>query len=115
MYDLLGLGMAGNYEQRLVANFTKDGIMVDTTEVYDSSQPYETAVEHPQYNDGSMVIVELYPTKEDAQKGHDKWVKIMTAKKLPKELKDVSTAHIAKLAYDGCDDFQRIKPKQTKS
>lgn len=58
--------MAAPYEQRKVARFEKDGFMVDTAAVNDSEHPFETAVEHPNYNDGKMVIVEEYDSKEEA-------------------------------------------------
>ena len=95
MFDFLS--MAGNYEERKVSRYDEGDLFVDTCHVTDSDQDYETAVEHPRYNDGNMVIVEMYDTEKEAQTGHDKWVEIMTKKSLPKELKDVSTASIAKL------------------
>ena len=96
--------MYGNYEQRKVANFKKGGLIVDTCLVTDSGKKYETGVIHPKYNKGDWVIVELYDTKKEAKLGHKKWVKLMTAKKLPKSLKDVSTAGVAKL----CDMFRDV-------
>ena len=83
--------MANNYEERKVDNFTQGDIQVDTALINDSSKPYETGICHPAYNGGAWVIVELYNTKEEAQIGHDKWVKIMTSEVLPDTLKDVST------------------------
>lgn len=80
-----------------VGQFDEDDIFVDTCSVNDAEQPFETAVAHPRYNDSKLVIVELYATEEEAKKGHDKWVKTMTAKDLPTTLKDVSTAETAKL------------------
>ena len=59
---------------------------------------------HQQYNSGGWIIVELYSSKEEAQEGHSKWVKIMTDKKLPEELKDVGTSEIAEFAKGaGCE------------
>lgn len=91
------LGMLGNYEERKVARYEKDGLMVSTAFVTDSRQPYETAICHPRYNDGEHIIVELYNDKESAQEGHDKWVNKMTSKKLPETLRDASSAEIAKV------------------
>lgn len=91
------LSMADNYEQRVVANFVPEGAsdwLVDTAAVTDSEQPFETAVQHPRYNEGAIVIVELYDTREEALAGHERWVKTMTAKKLPATLKDVSTCEV---------------------
>ena len=95
------LDMIGNYEERKVDRYEKEGLLVDTAAVNDSDKPFETAVACPAYNNGKWVIVELYNTKKQAQAGHNKWVKKMTAKTLPKNLKDVSTAEIATF----CDVF----------
>ena len=91
------MNMQGTYEARKVDRYEKDDLFVDTCLVTGSDKPYETAVAHPKYNGGKMVIVELYDTKAQAQEGHDRWVKTMTAKTLPKSLKDVSTAEVAQL------------------
>ena len=92
MFDFLS--MMGTYESRKVARFDKDKLMVSTCVITDSEQPYETAVRHPAYNNGKIVIVELYPTRQKAKQGHDRWVKKMTAKNLPESLKDVSSCTI---------------------
>jgi hypothetical protein len=94
------LSMMDNYEDRKVANYSdeKSGLIVDTCAVTDSDEPFETGICHPNYNDGKWVIVEMYSSKEKAQEGHEKWVKIMTAKKLPANLKDVSTCELVKLS-----------------
>ena len=91
------LSMEGTHDLRKVDTYEKENLFVDTCRVTDSDQPYETAVQHPKYNKNKLVIVEMYNTKEEAQKGHKKWVRKMTSKKLPKILKDVSTSGIAKL------------------
>ena len=89
----------GNYNERKVARFPEGSTewLVDTAAVSDSDQPFETAVKHPAFNDGKMVIVELYPTRADAEKGHARWVKKMTAKKLPLSLEDVSSCGAAQM------------------
>ena len=89
--------MLGNHEQRAVARFEQDGLIIDTCTVTDSAQPYETGICHSAYNDGKWIIVELYDTKEEAQTGHDKWVKLMTADEFPGSLRDVSSASIMQL------------------
>jgi hypothetical protein len=101
---MFGLKMMGNYEQRKIDRFEgKNGLIVDTCAVSDSTQPFETAVQHSKYNSGKWIIVELYSTEEKAQTGHKKWVETMTAKKLPKSLTDVSTATIKTMF--GIGDF----------
>ena len=107
------MGMLGNYDDRMVARHETDGLLVDTCMVTDSDSPYETAVCHPEYNNDSLVIVELYETEEDAQAGHDRWVAIMTADKLPASLTDVSTADC--IAFGrvllGDEPFDEGKPR----
>jgi len=110
MFDFMS--MMGNYEQRKVANFTKGKLTVDTCRVLDSQQDYETGVEHPDYNKGKWVIVSVYSSKEEAIKGHQKWVKIMTKKTLPKVLQDVSTAKCALLSDIGGTEWRKIKREE---
>lgn len=112
------LFMADNYEQRKVGRWNSpDGKrLVSTAEVNDGSKPYETAFMHPDYNKGSMVIVENYDTKEQASAGHERWVKVMTKGPLPKVLKDCNNAEIAQLgAACGIDrTYKRKTVKQRK-
>jgi len=114
MFDFFS--MMNNYEERVVDNYDKDGVVIDTALVTDSGKPYETAISHPDYHDNKMIIVELYDTKEEAQSGHNKWVKIMTSENLPLTIKDVSTAGIAQLCHtlDGGEEWiyeKEIKEK----
>lgn len=73
---------------------TKGGLKVSTIEQDDSMDPYETAVKHPEYNDGDWIIVEMYETKDRAIIGHDKWVDKMTSDPLPDELPENGTSII---------------------
>lgn len=86
-----------NYEQRKVARFEQHDIIVSTAAVSDGSQPYETGVYHPRYNDGKCIIVEAYDTIEEARIAHVKWVAVFTNKKLPKTVVDVPNAYIARM------------------
>lgn len=101
----------GNHEERKVDTYEVGDVFVDTCAVSDSEQPYETAIAHPRYNNGTMIIVQTYNTKEQAQKGHNKWVKKMTAKDLPKAIKDVSTAGVIKFAAVFGVDLNEIHTK----
>jgi hypothetical protein len=89
--------------------FGRQGLIIDTCGgMTDSLHLYETAVAHPEYNDGDWVIVESYDTENDSRNGHEKWVKIMTADSLPAELMDVSTAVIANMCeVVGGNSFHR--------
>lgn len=91
----------GNYSDRKVGRDNFDWGFVSTAKVSDGRKPYETAVEHKEYNDGDMVIVDCYDTKEEAEKGHAKWVANMTDKTLPEKLVDCANAEIAQL----CNQF----------
>jgi len=100
MFDILQ--MFGNYETRKLARYEsgkgENRIFVSTVEVTDSTEPFETAVGHPLYNNRKLIIVETYTTREEALTGHDKWVTTMTQEgKLPTYLRDVSTASIKRL------------------
>lgn len=83
-----------NYEERKVANYKENDLFVDTCRVSDSSKPYETAVAHPTYNNGELIIVELYDTIEEAKEGHERWVDKMLNNP-PRQIVDVSTAGAA--------------------
>lgn len=117
MSDLFGfMNMMDNHEERNVKNYTKDEMSIDTSAVSDSDKSYETGIQHPLYNEGEWVIVELYDNKEEAESGHDKWVKIMTADTLPDSLQDVSTCAIAEIsrALDKEGTYTNHKKEETK-
>ncbi len=103
--------MADDYEDRKVDCWNnEDGSqMVSTVAVSDGREPFETAVQHPAYHEGKMVIVECYPTKEDAQAGHDKWLNLVLADKLPITLIDCGNAQISQLigAVGGTMAFEK--------
>jgi len=90
--------MAFNYESRKVANTVIGGATIDTAAVTDSARPYETGIAHPDYNGGSWIIVELYDSKEQAELGHAKWVKIFSRKRLPPHLIDVNESELQNVA-----------------
>jgi len=111
MFDIFGIGNMGNYEERKVARWPEDDWIVDTCRVTDSDKPFETAVKHTNYNFGKMIIVEEYDDEESAQKGHDKWVKTMSADELPERLFDISTCSASKFCSAICGDGYRQNPK----
>jgi hypothetical protein len=94
-YRIIAMGL--NYEERMVARYGPDasGLCVDTASVTDGAHPYETGVEHPDFDEGRWIIVEAYDTREDALAGHDRWVAIMTADVLPDVLVDCANSEIA--------------------
>lgn len=111
MFDFIG--MLTNYESRAIARYEKGDLFIDTCAISDSEQPYETAVAHPAYNSGKLVIVEMYDSAELAESGHQQWVEKMTAEKLPDSLRDVSSATIASLCASFAeDDNWRISARQ---
>ena len=97
MFDFLR--MAENYEDREIGRWdSEDGLqMISTAVVDDGHKPIETAVQHPDYNNGKMIIVECYDTKEEAQKGHKKWLKMVLENKLPSALIDCRNAKISQI------------------
>lgn len=96
MFDFLGLNMFGTYDQRKVDRNNYDWGFISTAEVTDGNQPYETAVSHKRYG-SNIIVVESYDTKEQAKIGHEKWVKIMTAEKLPDTLTECYNSTISNL------------------
>lgn len=83
------------YEDRKVDKYEKGDLFISTVEVSDGNKPFETAVAHPKYNSGKIVIVEAYGTREQAIKGHKAWTERMTTKPLPIKLTDCLNAKIA--------------------
>ena len=74
------LGARYTYHIRKVGRFEEGDLTIDTCKVTDDKNfPYETAVSHPYYNNGEWVVAEQYKTKEEAQEGHNKWIKIFKA------------------------------------
>ena len=101
-----------NYEERKVANTDIGDITVDTARVSDGRQSYETALAHPEYNEGKWIIVEAYDTKKEARAGPQRWVKNVKADQLPDPIQDCCNAGIMELATAvGVDSsFPRVRP-----
>lgn len=59
----------GNYETRKLGKTEVNGVAVSTA--YTSDEGYETAI----LDENGVHPVERYPSKEDAQLGHEKWCK----------------------------------------
>ena len=97
------MGMKDNYDERKIGRWDSEDClsMVSTCSVTDGRKPFETAVLHPSYNKGKMVIVECYNTKEEAHKGHDRWLELMLEDKLPLTLVDCANSEISQL----CENF----------
>lgn len=95
------------YEDRKVARHESDDLIVSTCSNNDSDQPYETAVSHMDYNEGSWVCVELYDDEEAALTGHNKWIELMSAEPLPDKLVERSTSELAKMSDAYGNEFPR--------
>ena len=89
------LGMVGNYDNRKVSRDDYSWGFISTISVTDGRKDFETAVEHKEYNQGSMIIVDCYSTKKKAEKGHKKWVKTM--ENPPDTLEDCANASVAQV------------------
>jgi len=115
MFEFI-LGM-DNYEDRVVNRSEFNWGFISTCSVPDGSQPYETAVcsseyvkvDDPDDADG-MIIVEAYSNNNEAQKGHNKWIKIMTENP-PDGLSDCYNAGIAKLGSMVGIEFAEVRVK----
>ena len=78
--------------------FENEDVVVDTGQVNDGFKPYETYVKHILYKPGGSLIVEAYDTPEEASKGHEKWVNILTSDPLPESLMDCGNDPINRFA-----------------
>lgn len=84
------LSMKSNYDERKVNNTVVNGLTIDTCSVTDNTKPYETAVRHDTFYDNEWSVVEEYDTKEEAEIGHEKWVKYFE-NSFPDFIEDIST------------------------
>jgi len=82
------LNMANNYEFRKVGRWESDDgeYFVSTVMVSDGEFDYETAIKHPDYNNGEIVIVDKYNTKEEALAGHSKWLDHVNIGPMPNKI-----------------------------
>ena len=89
----------GNYEDRKVAreHFPSCDAFLSTCRVSDGLKEYETALEHPKYNSGKLIIVESYDTKEEAMEGHLRWQKLIIDNALPETIVDCMNGEAAEL------------------
>lgn len=91
------LDMLDSYDERKVALFESETLVVSTACVTDGRKPIETAIQHPAYNGDQLVVVECYDTKAEAEAGHEKWVARMTHKPLPAQLTDCANCEASQL------------------
>ena len=89
---------AENYSERMVDRYQEGKILVSTACVSDGDKLYETAIEHPEYKDGKIIVVEAYDTRKEAKQGHERWLKIIVDGPLPDYLLDCQNAKIGQLA-----------------
>lgn len=102
----------GNYEKRKVARYEDGEILISTARCSDGTKPYETAIMHPDYNNGEFIIVQAYDTKEEAAKAHDAWVNLVKFNSLPDPLVDCGNSQIAQFATSLCKDWQTSFPRK---
>lgn len=88
----------GNYANRVVARteFEKEEVIFSTCSVSDGSKPFETAMRNLEYHDG-FVVLEAYNTKEEAEKGHTKWIELYVTNSLPDTVEDCCNGEIGQL------------------
>jgi hypothetical protein len=72
---------------------------------------YETAIAHPFYNDGTLIVVGSWDDEEDARHGHKYWVERVVLDAMPNPLTDVSTSETA-LLLDAFDGAWREHPRR---
>lgn len=110
MFDFLGMSeMLGNSKDRKVDRYERGDLFVSTVYVTDGRKDYETAVAHPDYNNGDIIIVECYDTKEEAQHGHNSWVVAMRDEPLPDKLTDCVNAEISQLLESAGGEMEHLR------
>jgi len=67
-----------SYPDNMVGRYEVGNLLVSTI-LSGDSDVYETAVASPYYNNGDIIIVEIYNSYSEALIGHKSWVKAMTA------------------------------------
>lgn len=95
MFDWLKLlEYLENHDERLVENTIINEIEIDTCLADDMGKDYETGL----FVKGVWYIAEDYDTKEEAKKGHKKYVELIKNKKL-KEVTDIYSGSYTKIDY----------------
>lgn len=69
--------------------YEKNGLVIDTVFAPDTGY-YESGICDTRYRkDGEWIIVDECETELQTQKMHNKWIKILTSRKLPNKIKDI--------------------------
>jgi hypothetical protein len=101
-----------SYEERLIANTVINNTEIDTCEVSDGINSYETAIRNPIYNNNNWVIVQSYKTSTEAKTGHEKWVKLFS-EKLPDNLYNIDNTKLGSYLDKAIDfNFSTIYKKK---
>lgn len=103
-----------DFERENVGHDENGEVIIDTCLVPDGVMPYETAICHPEYNDGDWIIVEAYDNRDDAELGHKKWTETMMAETPPDTLKDCCNAMLGQLVEALSDERELIFPRVMK-
>ena len=113
------------YERELKED-TVNGYHIDTCAVDDRDWNYETAIQHEQFRGGEWIVVRGYDSKQEAEAGHDMWVKsakagfqklydVFEEKIYPKEKKEEKPVHfILTYACDRCMTSMKHEAYMTK-
>jgi hypothetical protein len=92
--------MTTPYEERVVDRFDSEDYFVSTAFCGDLEPPFqfEKAICHKKYDEGKVIPVESYTTKEEAQEGHNKWCKTM--ENPPAVIEDSGHSHLGSLVKE---------------
>ena len=61
-------------QERIGYDKLKNGVIVSTIKSEDKNEKYYTVIFNTKAKDSNLITPETYGTKEDATKGHKKWV-----------------------------------------
>lgn len=86
------MNMADTYEDRKVARDDwgkgKMSIMLSTAEVTDADYRYETAIAHPSYDGGKIIILGGCDSRKKALAFHAHWKQLIETDTLPEVIAD---------------------------
>jgi hypothetical protein len=75
-------------QERMISRTEIGKTIVSTVSNDEVDYHFETGISSPLYNGGDWIIVSIYKTYEEAEKGHEKWATAFFDKEYPEFLED---------------------------
>lgn len=106
MFDFLKY--KDNYDQKKIARDEWDFGYLSTVRVSDGRKPIETALSHPLYNDGNLIIVDCYDTEEEALVGHNAWKEKIVNNNIPDAIVDCCNSELSRVSSEMFEDYNTV-------